>query len=254
MTKTQYDINIAQRGFNRWFPIAVIIAVMAGLIALLFLIPTPADARVRTDYGSGTLGPWQTWGHSVDPPGATGDWVDTAYDGDPIADVGIIGDSITAASWTNLSNSLAAQGKTLAVDYWSGRPTTPAVDRALSLTTKPRLLIMAMGTNDIFDPSVMSAQIARLRAGMPATTTVLWVDVQAARPGYELADQRNSGWVNNSIREQCTAPCVVVPWSWWFASNPSRLGLYLNPDGVHTNTAGNAFRASVIMGKLGPLL
>lgn len=223
-------------------------AVRAALIiisAAAFI--TAGVIKASADYGSGTLAPWQTLTHAM-----VGDWVDTPYDGDPTADVGLIGDSITTGSWTALRDALDLKGKTLAVNYWSGRPTTPAVDFALSLTTPPPVLIMATGTNDIFDPTVMAAQVARLRAGMPATTQIYWVDVQAARAATATADQRNSGWINVQIREGCTAPCKVIPWSVWFASNPSRIGLYLS-DGVHPKAgSGSAFWAAVLSGAVYP--
>lgn len=223
----------------------IIAAALALVSAAAFL--TAHTLRANADYGSGTIAPWQTLAH-----GMTGDWVDTPYDGDPTADVGIIGDSITTGGWTTLRDNLAAKGKTLAVNYWSGRPTTPAVDFALSLTTPPPILIMATGTNDIFDPTVMAAQVARLRAGMPATTQIYWVDVQAARATTAVADQRNSGWINGQIREGCTAPCKVIPWSVWFASNPSRIGMYLS-DGVHPKAGtGTAFWAAVLSGAVFP--
>lgn len=164
----------------------IIAAALATISAVALL--TAGAIRANADYGSGTLAPWQTLAH-----GMTGDWLDTPYDGDPTADVGIIGDSIVTGGWTTLRDNLALKGKTLAVNYYSGRPTAPAVDFALSLTTPPPILIMATGTNDIFDPTVMAAQIARLRAGMPATTQIYWVDVQAARSATATADQRNTG-------------------------------------------------------------
>lgn len=224
--------------------VRIAITLIGAITLLTCWLVSPARA---TDYGSGTIGPWPTYSH-----GTVGDWLDTQYDGDPTADVGIIGDSITAGSWTALQSALDLKGKTLAVNYWSGRPTTPAVDWALSLSDPPPVLIMAVGTNDIFNPSVMATQVARLRAGLPASTQVYWVDVQAARPVSPAPDQRNSGWINLQIRQECTSPCTVIPWSTWFAAQPSRITAYL-PDGVHPNgTGGPAFWAAVLTGVLYP--
>lgn len=197
-------------------------------------------------YGSGELGTWQTLSNGIIGDPAT-------------ADVLVIGDSITGRCWTDLRDSLAAKGKTLAVNYWSGRPTTPAVDWLTAQPTVSQLVVMATGTNDIFNPPVMTAQIQRVKAYLPDPDRLLWVDVQVARTSQDaavrLADQRNSGWVNNQLREQLD-PSQIVPWSWWFASNPSRLALYLE-DGVHPWASagtghgdGAAFWAAVLMGPI----
>ena len=228
--------------------------ILIGLTATVAVLGTflPADAtKTATDAAtaprkvrstcSGTLADWSGFSH-----GNFGDLTDV--DGDPQADVIIVGDSITTATYPELATWLAARGKTLAGNYWSGRPTKPAVDWALSLTTKPKILVMATGTNDIFDPSVMPAQVARMTAWADAEpkTRLIWVDVQAARPGYELCDQRNSGWVNSLIRQGMGAG-EVCGWSLGFADNPARIGYYLKPDGVHTITGvGDDYRAAVI--------
>lgn len=190
-----------------------------------------------TDYGSGLLGDWSGNAH-----GQTSNWA--------TANFGIIGDSITTLGWSKLSSDLAAKGKTLAVNYWSGRPTTPAMDWLMSNTVLPPVVIVACGTNDIFDPTVMASQVARAsRVG----TEFFWVDVQASRWNYstsiQVADQRNSMWVNHQIWEGIPDN-RVIPWSWWFASSPNRLTSYLT-DGIHPNTTtGVGFWSAVIQSKL----
>lgn len=201
--------------------------------------------RANAGYGSGELGDWTTMSH-----GTIGDV--TTTDGTPVADVIVVGDSITARCWPYLRDLVEDNGHTLAVNYWSGRPTTPAVDWALSLSVKPGLLVMATGTNDIFNPPVMRAQALRTLAGVTEDTQVMWVDVQAARPTTALADQRNTGWINAQIRD---TGVKVIPWSTWFASNPQRIKTYLTTDGVHPNpTTGCAFWAAVLWGQIGPML
>jgi len=172
---------------------------------------TAAYARTvsadTTDYGSGVLGNWQTLTH-----GTVGDILDTAYDGTPQADVLLVGDSITTRTYADFIRRINATGHSAAVNYWSGRPTAPAVDWVLSLSTKPKVIVMAMGSNDVINPTVMTAQIKRLKAGLPSTTTLLWVDIQVCRPAYAVADQRNSMAVNQQIYEQM-GDAGVIGWA-----------------------------------------
>lgn len=224
--------------------IATYTAVLAAAAALLspavadrLAVQVQAPASITSQAGamspdrlrnncSGVLGDWTGYAHAN-----FGDLTDV--DGDPQADVVIVGDSITTRGYTELGAWLSARGKTLAGSYWSGRPTTPAVDWALSLTTKPKLLVMASGANDIYNPVVMAAQVARLKAwaGAAPVTQLLWVDVQVARPATALCDQRNSMWVNAQIRSGLTGG-EVCGWSTGFAVDPNRLANYLQ-DGVH---------------------
>ena len=204
-----------------------------------------------TDYGSGLLGDWTTYSHAT-----SSNW-DTAT-------VGIVGDSITTRGCDELSTALTTEfGVALAYDYWSSRPTTPAVDALLARGLWPSVLAMAPGANDIYNPPVMAAQIARVKAACPPTTHLLWVDVQVCRTSQttavQIADQRNTNWVNNQI---WGSGVKVVPWSYWLASSSmgGRLSYYLQ-DGVHpydTPVAGKgdgtAFWAEVLMQSIRPLL
>ncbi|MFG1813356.1 SGNH/GDSL hydrolase family protein [Kribbella sp. NPDC049174] len=223
-----------------------VLGTAAATLALLVGTSVPAQA----DFGSGTLGNWPAMSHAI-----VGNW--------NTAEVGIIGDSITTRCYRSLVPLVAAQGESLAVNYWSGRPTAPTVDWLLSRPTLPRVLVVQSGSNDIFDPRPVSAQIARLKARIPAGTTLLWVDVQVSRTRYpaavQVADQRNSMWVNNQVRENLPKS-QIIPWSWWFSSNPGRLPYYLQ-DGVHPWAAagtghgnGCAFWASVVMSVAGPVI
>jgi hypothetical protein len=220
-----------------------ILAAVAAIVAAF----VGSSVSAQADYGSGDRGNWKALSHGV-----AGTW--------STADVGIVGDSITARCNRSLATLVAKQGKTLAVNYWSGRPTTPAVDWILSQPTLPRVLIVASGSNDIFDPRPFGAQVARLKAGLPADTTLLWVDVQAARTRYgaavQLSDQRNSMWVNNQLRENLSKS-QIIPWSASFAASPNRMTYYLQ-DGLHPWAAagaghgdGCAFWASAIMSVAG---
>jgi hypothetical protein len=221
------------------------LAVVTGLVG-------PAGARTTAiDFGSGAIGDWTGNAH-----GTIGDV--TEADGTPVADVFVVGDSITTLGRSDLISAVNAEGHSVAVNYWSGRPTAPAVDWVLSLTTKPKILVMATGTNDIFDPSVMTTQINRLLAGVPSTTKVLWVDTHASRwsesAAVQVADQRNSGWVNLQIHDTM-GPDRIIPWSRWLQYRGQSYITYYLSDGVHPKAGvGTAFWAEVIMKSLRPLL
>lgn len=179
-------------------------------------------ARVTdcTLYGSGCLGDWTGYQHGIDGDPAT-------------ADVLVVGDSIVTRCRPYLRKRLTAYGLTSVFDYWSSRPTTPAVDRLLSYSrlSQPntfRAVAMATGTNDVMDPSVMTAQINRAKT---ITPPVLWGTVYTARSGTYSADLRNTGWVNLQIG---ASGLPLVDWFTFLASYPGyRIGAYLTSDGVH---------------------
>lgn len=194
-----------------------------------------------TDYGSGTLGDWSGLQHGYYNPS-----------GKAFADVDLllIGDSITTRGMNEFASLMkTAHNADVAVNYWSGRPTTPAVDYLLSATKLPKRVIMATGTNDIMDPSVMSAQIQRVLANLsarPEPVMLWWVDVQASRPAYAVADQRNAGWVNTQIHD-AIGPLQTIPWFRWFASSPGRIQTYISSDGIHPiEGVGTNFWAEVL--------
>lgn len=207
-------------------------------------------AASKMDYGSGVLGPL----------GAR------VRDGDmATADVAIFGDSITVRGCGELKSWLAGIGKTLATDAQGSRPVTTTADaiEEYDVAALPPIIIVAAGTNDIFDPVVFGAQMDRILAHL-AGKTVLWIDVQACRTGQtaavKLADQRNSMAINMQIHERLPANRIVT-WAWSFISNPARLAMYLQ-DGVHpwagptgpNGADGTANWRAWIMLKLGPLL
>lgn len=246
--------------------LAAILGVLGALVGVSLL---PAQAVVApvavttspfraaladtTDYGSGT------WGGPVGSPLQTANWTD------PNLVVGIVGDSITMRCYPKLQTRLAATGRDLAVYAYSGQNTQGLVNWAVSLTYKPDLMILAGGTNNIFDPPNMAAQISRMKADSP-TTNLVWVDTYAARvsqtAAVQLNDVRNSGWVNQQIHA-AFAPDHVVDWNANLGATIGRglpISYYLQ-DGVHPwNGAGTGHGdgcdnwAVVIMNTISPLL
>jgi hypothetical protein len=207
--------------------------------------PTPAPP---VDYGSGMLGDWSGLRQVISSPS-------TIRQVRSAGGVFMAGDSITAATYVELGQMVGP----LAVNAWSGRPTAPAVDAIagwISTYGAPQRILMATGNNDIFDPTVMGAQVDRLMTAAGPGRTVFWVSVQVSRWLYsaavQLADQRNSGWVNAQLYEATSRwPNLrVIPWHWWLAVKPSRLAAYLT-DGVHVNPAGGTFRNTIIRDAIG---
>lgn len=205
-------------------------------VAALLWVAVPAQA---TDYGSGTAGgPVGTPVQSTVPYTAISDWA-------------VFGDSITVAGYKTLA--ARKPGWRLAVVAQSGRGTVDAVNMAIAAEYLPLHVVMAVGSNDVPNPPVMAAQIKRLRAALePRGIKVYWVTVHVVRSrgtaAQQLADQRNSGWVNAQIQAGCTAPCTVIDWSSFLNAKPAyRIPKYLR-DGVHTTALGNDAWAALIAG------
>lgn len=226
--------------------------VVSLLLAVAAITITITPVIAHADYGSGT------WGGPVGSPTQSASWAT------PNVVVGIAGDSIVARCQADLAAKLLTEGGiTLAVRSWSGQNTANTVTWAQSLTYKPDFLVIATGTNDIFDPTVMAGEIATMKAAMPAGSTLVWTDVQASRPATDLADQRNSGWVNAEVHQALPA-AQVVDWAAAVAAlaGSTRPGIaYYLQDGVHPWAAagvghgdGCAFWAEVQMQTLRPLL
>ena len=161
----------------------------------------------------------------------------------------VVGDSITVRSYKALATALG--GRRLAVNAHSGRNTRLSIDSLLAQMKGlpdeawPADLLMATGTNDIFAPGAMRAQVARLLSVVPAHVRVHWVTVYAARPAYLLADRHNSYLVNQSIVAGCKAAvpagrCTLVTWGSFIAGSPYRMRTDIDSGGVHPTVAGQA--------------
>jgi hypothetical protein len=236
----------------------VAIALLVGIGFVGGALSQPAKVDVSTvayentpgPYGSGVLGDWSGLSHGLycyQPPGsgfkfsqnttatkATYKSLATTFSC-PGEDIRVYGDSILNGGKVDLALDLYAYGKTVYVDSWAGRPTTPVADAICAETVFPPVVVVASGTNDIFNPTVMATQINRIKACIPATTKLFWVDVQATRWGQteytERNDQRNSMAVNLAIYQNLNKN-QIIQWTQRFMSTPSLLGNYL-VDGVH---------------------
>src|SRR5690349_10572778 len=228
------------------FVTLVVLAVLAGV--LVVLEPRTTDADTTADgngsysvpttgagrYGSGTLGPWQDLVRRISPEDQIRDTL--TFDG-----IFLFGDSIAVQDSVSLERRLAdSTGDSIAFHDWSGQPTSAAVD-ALEEWSRdyglPRRIVMAVGTNDIFDPPAFAAQVERAMKIAGPDRTVYWVNVYASRtkqpPAVRDADLANSAWVNNELYEaSLNHPNLrIIDWSSFLTSRPDGPTPYLR-DGV----------------------
>jgi hypothetical protein len=208
------------------------------------------ESAYADGYGSGALGPWE---------GSSKQISTTAQIGPVLANDGLymFGDSIAVQDGYSLAQRLSSRtGAPLAVHNWSGRPTEPAVDALAHWASTyglPRRILMATGSNDIFTPPVFAAQVDRTMGIVGPGRLVYWVNVQVARTSQsaavQLADQRNSAWINLQLADaQRRYPNLrIVHWAEFLAAKITRLSLYLR-DGVHTTVpAGQDARNELIV-------
>lgn len=208
-----------------------------------------ATSTATVNYGSGT------WGGVANSKAVVGD-LDTA-------DVELLGDSITVRCYPAIVAAFAAKGLTVAVRAQSGQQARHMVDQLTAQLRTPGLVVMLGGSNDIFNPPAVAAQVARaLEFTAGAGVRLLWADTQVARASQtytvQYADLRNSGWVNNQIHQGLPATDIIE----WNAAIGAAIGrgrplTYYIQDGVHPwATAGTghadgcAFLAAVIVGSV----
>jgi hypothetical protein len=246
---------------KRWSVSAALIVVLtAFLLALLHLEAPAAHAKVAApavnpvvnsgSYGSGALGSWQGNDRVIS---------DSAAVRETVKNNGVVlfGDSIAVQDGAALGKLLGQQLHTSFAEYsWAGQPTSAAVD-AMAVWAReyglPRRIVMAVGSNDIFDPPAFAAQVERaLRIAGPQRT-VYWVDVQVSRTeepaAVQVADQRNSEWINLQLEQAARQhPNLrIVHWAEFLAARPERLHTDLR-DGRHTTVpAGQNARNTLIL-------
>ena len=154
----------------------------------------------------------------------------------------MFGDSISVQDGKSLAiRLLNRDGSQMAVNNWSSRPTSGAVDALQQWASTyglPRRILMASGSNDIFDPPKFAAQVDRAISIVGQNRTLFWVDLQVVRTAQtaavQLADQRNSSWLNMQLYDaQKKYPNLrIIRWAEWLWVKPYRLANYLR-DGVH---------------------
>lgn len=208
-------------------------------------------------YGSGALGDWTTAGKTISSDGAAA-----------AADVWVLGDSILRQCWSSLyADHKAATGRIMAVNAWSSRPTAAAVDALedwlAACGGPPSAVVMATGSNDIFDPPVMAGLVDRALAAVGPDVPVVWVNTYVTRWGasgedwaVRESDLRNTAWVNAQIADAAARhPNLhLVRWYEALCANPGyRITRWLT-DGVHVTDLGRAARNSLTLSALRALV
>jgi hypothetical protein len=201
------------------------------------------------NYGSGVLGAWERQARAISNEAQ----IRRTRENDGVF---MFGDSIGVQDGPALARQLAQLGIMTAVHNWAGRPVTPAVD-ALNTWAQdyglPHRILMSVGSNDIFTPPAVAAQVDRTMRIVGPERTVYWVNVQAARtafiPEIRIADQRNSAWINLQLAEAARQHenLRIIHWAEHLASSPNRLARYLR-DGLHpSRPLGQNARNSLII-------
>jgi hypothetical protein len=219
-------------------------AAAASTVAAAAAEAVPVSPQSETDgttglaslgnYGSGVLGAWERQARAISNEAQ----IRRTRENDGVF---MFGDSIGVQDGPALARQLAQLGIMTAVHNWAGRPVTPAVD-ALDTWAQdyglPHRILMSVGSNDIFTPPAVAAQVDRTMQIAGPERTVYWVNVQAARtafiPEIKVADQRNSAWINLQLAEAARRydNLRIIHWAEHLASSPNRLARYLR-DGLH---------------------
>ncbi len=202
-------------------------------------------AAMSGPYGSGVLAPWQTKRRVISDPRHIR--LVTAANG-----VVMFGDSLAIQDTPALTQRLKARtGDLLATHNWAGHPSGPATD-ALEIWARtyglPNRILMAVGTNDIFDPPAVAGNVERVMEIVGRRRTVVWVTVAVERPKTVAPDRANSAWVNRQLRaaERKHPNLKLARWAEFLAANPGPPKRYLR-DGAHTTPAGQKIRNELIV-------
>ncbi len=155
------------------------------------------------------------------------------------ADTWLYGDSITYQSWRYLRPLDGG----LAVDAVWGRQTSSAVtnlgrDVHRFPTHLPRTVVIATGTNDLYQLDTFRKQVALARAVLPTKVRLLWVNVYVeTTTTYNLADR--------ILGEQAGVRPLL-----WSRTNLSSDHSLLK-DGIHVTNEGCDLRNALIRRAIG---
>ncbi|WP_433167157.1 hypothetical protein [Kribbella sp. CA-247076] len=241
----------------------VILSILTGTAGLLVLLepgePPPAapisSASGTTErpakpksFGSGTLGPWQNLSNHISPEDDIREVL--RFNG-----IFLFGDSIAVQDGAALEKLMRNRtGDSVAVHNWSGQPTAAAVDALADWERRfglPSRIVMAVGSNDVFDPPAFAAQVERAMRIAGPSRTVYWVNVHVSRSrqpaAVRAADLANSAWVNQQLEQTAVRhPNLrIVRWAEHLATQPDA-AKYLR-DGVHTSPLGQTARNTLIL-------
>ncbi|TDD45723.1 hypothetical protein E1263_38060 [Kribbella antibiotica] len=214
--------------------------------------PPPAPEFPVTEpgqSGSGRLGPWENLSRRISS---------VAKIRAAVRDDGVFmfGDSIAVQDGPALEKLVAAQtGTPVAVHDWSGQPASAAVDALAEWSREyglPDRIVMAVGSNDIFEPSAFATEVEQAMKIAGPKRTVYWVNVHAGRfdasAAVQSADRANSVLINKSLDRAAARHrnLHVVRWSEFLSARPGQVRAYLR-DGIHTTQpAGQKARNALI--------
>lgn len=109
------------------------------------------------------------------------------------SDVWLYGDSITYQTWRNLRQ--ITPNHKIAVDAWWGRNTHSALwalrrDARRFPHRLPHTVVMAVGTNDLYQIDVLTREVAETRAALPRRVRIVWVNTYVeTTENYNIADR-----------------------------------------------------------------
>jgi hypothetical protein len=173
----------------------------------------------------------------------------------------VLGDSITVRTRDVLTRTLTSAGWSVCLDARAGQPTSGALDGYQAAGAFPAyvdVIVMATGSNDIFDPGRFPAQVSRARAyatGRPLLWVTAWVARTRVPATLARHDAANASRVNAVVwaRIGRANRAAVIDWHATLAAGRGRSAIYL-VDGVHTSTLGGRQRSVVIATALRPYL
>lgn len=205
-----------------------------------------------TDYGSGA------WGGPTTSTIQDAGW---AYQ---TLTVGFLGNSIAFRSAPRLRTRFGAMAgvTSFAVRAHAGQNWAGSNDWLDSVTYMPDVMICELGTNDVFNPYAVPAQLQRTKDIIGPNVELFCVNTYVARPAYMADDLRNSGLVNDFIHEAMPKDHII---NWVSELTAARgrgraLSYYLE-DGVHPWTTvadghadGSDFFAAVVANAVAPFM